>query len=315
MNGKGIKLQDVQIDGNLFLAPLAGVTDVAFRCLARSYGAALTYTEMVSAKGMVYGNEKTEALLKTADNETVTAVQLFGSDAEIFKDAVCLPQIAKFDIIDINMGCPMLKVIKNGDGSALMKNIDGAARVIEACVKFSGKPVTVKFRKGYDAESVNAVEFASMCAQSGASMITVHGRTREDMYGGKCDLDVIGKVAAKVSIPVIGNGDVADRASYEKMLSLGCCGAMIGRAALGRPWIFDEILHGGCKIDRRAVILRHIALMEQHFPERYVVVNMRKHIAWYVKGMHGGIELKRRIFEYKTLNEVKNAITNSDIFS
>lgn len=283
MNIGNVKFADPFIS----LAPLAGYGDIAFRRLCRDFGASLTTTEMVSVKGLVYGNEKTEELLKLAPNETPSCVQLFGSDPEFFTRALELPELAGFDIIDINMGCPVPKVTKCGEGSALMKNIPLAAEIVEACVKAAGgRPVTVKHRLGFGSR-INAVEFASAMYNSGAAAITLHGRTAAEGYSGTADWDMIAKVAAAVKCPVIGNGDVCNEADVARALALGCGGVAIGRGALGNPLVF-----GGKKIPLKEVILKHINYSLNYLGERVAVSTMRKHLCKYFSGVPGTKELK-----------------------
>ncbi len=287
-----MKIGDLKLQSNVLLAPLAGVTDVGFRTIAREFGCALSYTEMVSAKGLKYGSSNTHSLLAVGENEKPCAVQIFGSDPEIMAEII-RSTLGKFDLIDINMGCPMPKIVKNGEGSALMKDLPKAAKVISACVKAASVPVTVKFRKGWDDEHINAVEFAKMCESEGASAVTVHGRTRAQMYEGRSDREIIARVKSEVRIPVIGNGDVFSPEDVFAMLSeTGCDGVMIARGALGRPWIFKELDDPSFVPDRLDVIKRHFAMLEVATGEHFALVNMRKHIAWYIKGIRGASRLK-----------------------
>ena len=235
-----MKIANIEIKNGLFLAPMASVTDKPFRTLCKMLGVGLKYTEMVSVKGLYYKSKKTEQLLDTSEIERPCAVQLFGHEPEIFRSVLKGGVLDKFDIIDINMGCPAPKIVKNGDGSALMKNLDLARDIIKACVESTNKPVTVKFRKGFYKSDDKLVEFAKMCQESGASAITIHPRTREDMFSGSVNLEDIKKVKQNVSIPVIGNGDVVDLETYYKMAKI-CDGVMIGREALKKPEIFFEI--------------------------------------------------------------------------
>ena len=214
-----MKIGNFEFKNNLILAPMAGVTDVAFRSICIDFGADAGVTEMVSAKALSYDNEKTSDLLLTAPNEKIKIVQLFGHEPEIMAKICASSYLDKFDIIDINMGCPAPKIVGNGDGSALMKDIGLARQIVESCVQATNKPITVKFRSGYTKDSINAVEFAKMCEEAGAKAITVHGRTREQMYGGKVDLDIIRSVKHSVSIPVIASGDVVDKESFDYTMS------------------------------------------------------------------------------------------------
>lgn len=237
-----MNISNITIENGLFLAPMAGITDKSFRALCKNFGAGLTTTEMVSVKGLYYNSKNTFKLLEISSCEKPCAVQLFGHEPEIFKAVLKSGVLDKFDIIDINMGCPAPKIVKNGDGSALMKNLDLASQIIKACVASTTKPVTVKFRKGFKKNDDKLIEFAKMCEESGANAITIHPRTREDMFSGTIDLNDIKKVKESVSIPVIGNGDVVDICSYEQMSQV-CDGVMIGRGAFKRPEIFSEIIN------------------------------------------------------------------------
>ena len=302
---KPLTVGSVNLKNNLFLAPLAGYTDIAFRRLCRDYGAGLTATEMVSVRGLCYGNEKTCELLRLADNETPSCVQLFGSDKEFFVRALGLKALEKFDIIDINMGCPMPKITKNGDGSALMKDVKKAAAIVEACAK-TGRNITVKMRIGWD--EINAVEFARAMQDGGAKLVAVHGRTAQMLYGGKADWDVIAAVASALDIPVIGNGDIENTAGAEYALThSGCAGIMIGRGALGQPDIFAR-LTGGDAESLAEIILKHIAYMRENFPERYVVANMRKHLACYLKGVPDTKKLRQDVNAIEDLDLLVNRI-------
>ncbi len=274
------------------LAPLAGYGDVAFRRICRDYGASLTVTEMVSVKGLVYGNEKTECLLRLAPNETPSCVQLFGSEPEYFRKALALPELNKFDIIDVNMGCPVPKVTKCGEGSALMRESERAAEIVAACVESAdGRPVTVKHRLGYSANYINAVRFAEKMQEAGAAAITVHGRTTEQGYSGVADWEKISEVARAVTVPVIGNGDVADFKGVEFALKAGCSGVAIGRGALGKPHVFAE--------EKREpllnIILKHLSYSLEYFPEAVAVRTMRKHLCKYLAGVRGTKELRMQV--------------------
>lgn len=314
---KEIKIKNVTLKNNIFLAPLAGVTDFAFRFLAREFGAGLTYTEMVSAKALSYNNEKTKNLTYLASNENPSAVQLFGSEYDIISDMLLHDSIKPFDIVDINMGCPVNKIVSNGEGSALMKDLNKASKIISSCVKKTDKPITVKFRKGFDENNINGVEFAKMCEDSGASLITVHGRTRQQMYEGKADREYIAKIKNAVNIPVIANGDIDSKESMEDMFNItGCDGVMIGRGSLGRPWIFSELLGNKADIDIPSIINRHIDMLIEVFDERFVVTNMRKHIGWYLKGIRNGKKVKDNINRLLTVKEIKEELQRlkEDIF-
>ncbi|MBR4745198.1 MAG: tRNA dihydrouridine synthase DusB [Clostridia bacterium] len=300
-----MKIGNIEFKNNLILAPMAGVTDVAFRSICISCGADAAVGELISAKALVYQNKKTQEMLVTAPNEKIKIVQLFGSEPEIMAKAVKLPILKKFDIIDINMGCPAPKIVNNGEGSALMNNINLAEQIIRACVNATNKPVTVKFRLGWDEKHINCVEFARMCERAGASAITIHGRTRNMFYSGKADWDMIAKVKNAVSIPVIANGDVCDIDSYNSILSKTNCDAvMIGRATLGNPQVFADIV-GGKKHTKMYYIKRHVKLLRKYYPERFIVAHMRKHFLWYLKGVKGGAEIKAKV---SVSDDVDNSI-------
>ena len=281
-----IKIKNIELKSNLILAPMAGFTDLAFRSACKKYGAGLTVTEMVSAKALSYNNKKTEDLLLTLDDENPKAVQIFGHEPEVMAQACKNPLLQKFDIIDINMGCPAPKIISNGDGSSLLKDIENARKIIEACVNATKKPITVKFRIGFYDDQIVAVEFAKMCEEAGAAAITVHGRTTKQGYSGQVNYDVIRAVKESVSIPVFANGDCRSREDYEKIMKITKAdGVMIGRAAVGCPEIFAEIISGNKpQVDKFEQIKWHYETMLKFYPERYVVLYMRSHLAGYLKG-------------------------------
>ena len=291
-----MKIGNVVFKNNLILAPMAGVTDVAFRSVCIEMGADAGVTEMVSAKALHFENEKTEDLLKTAPNEAIKIVQIFGHEPEIMAKICASKELEKFDIIDINMGCPAPKIVNNGDGSALMKDITLAREIIESCVRATKKPITVKFRSGFDREHINAVEFAKMCESAGAKAITIHARTREQMYGGVVDLDIIKSVKEAVSIPVIASGDIVDKESLERTKAYtGCDAFMIGRGTLGNPAIFAELRDEISSFDRYDLVEKHTQLLRQYFPDRFVSPHMRKHYLWYLKGFSGASAIKVQI--------------------
>ncbi|SEG12591.1 tRNA-U20-dihydrouridine synthase [Caloramator fervidus] len=312
-----MKIGNFITSNNVFLAPMAGVTDKAFRLICKDYGCGMLYTEMVSSKGLYYGSKKTNLLLDIDDKEAPVIVQIFGSDPDIMADmAEQISLNEKVACIDINMGCPAPKIVKNGEGSALMKNPELAYNIVKKVVQKSKKPVSVKIRKGWDAASVNAVEFAKMLEDAGASFIAIHGRTREEMYSGHADWDIIRKVKQSVNIPVIGNGDVVDEESAKKMFEeTGCDAILIGRGALGRPWIFKRInyyLKTGDKLpeitleERFNVILKHLKMAEE-FKGRQGIIEMRKHVAWYLKGLRNSSYVKdivNRLDEREKIEEV-----------
>ena len=297
-----------QLNSPYILAPLAGYTDISFRNICRGYGAGLTYTEMVSAKGLIYGNEKTEDLLRLAPSEVPSAVQIFGSEPDIMAEAI---KRIECDIIDINMGCPVRKIVTNGEGSALMLNPSLASKVISSCVKSSdGRPITVKFRAGFDEEHKNAVEFAKMAEDSGASAITVHGRTREQFYSGVADRELIKEVAEAVSIPVIANGDITSTEDIAYYKDSNVKGFMVGRGAIGRPEIFSILGGVSPKVDKVEQIKLHIEGLLPYLPERVIVNDMKKHVAFYLKGISGIKEIKNAVFGVKSIDELLAILGN-----
>ncbi len=301
-----LKIKNVELKSNLILAPMAGFSDMAFRVMCREFGAGLTVTEMVSAKALSYNNKKTEELLLSLENESPKAVQIFGHEPEVMAEACKNPLLQKFDIIDINMGCPAPKIISNGDGSALLKDIELARKIIEACVEATEKPITVKFRVGFnDGENV-AVEFAKMCEDAGASAITVHGRTTKQGYSGIVDYETIAKVKQAVSIPVFANGDCKSKEDFEKIIeSTKADGVMIGRGALGSPEIFQEIISGKkVQVDKLKQIKWHYETMLKFYPERYVVLYMRSHIAQYLKGEYKNSKALVEILKIDKYDEI-----------
>ncbi len=288
-----MKITDL-FSGNIFLAPMAGFTDAGFRALAKKYGAALTVTEMVSAKALSMNSRISKELLFTADAEKPVAVQLFGHESEVFARVAKSPEIEKFDIIDINMGCPMKKIVANGDGSALMNDPVTASKLISAA-RQSGKFVSVKFRLGICDDS-KAVGFARMCRDSGADMITVHGRTQKQLYSGAADWQAIAKVVKSVGIPVVANGDVESKADYENCLDVtGAYGVAIGRGALGKPYIFSEIIGAEYEFDILQSIKEHIAVLSCYISQKVVANVMKKHICHYVKGIPGSKTLAAKV--------------------
>lgn len=309
-----MKIGKVELESNILLAPMAGVTDKAFRMIVKPFGPALMYTEMVSGKGLFYKSKKTADLLTADESEKPVAVQIFGHDADIMAEIANSALEYGAAVIDINMGCPAPKIVNNGDGCALMKSPETAAKVISAVCRAVDVPVTVKFRAGWDDKSINAVEFAKIAEQSGASAVTVHGRTREQFYSGTADLDIIKAVKAAVKIPVIGNGDIIGGGSAAHMLEYtGCDGIMVGRAAEGNPWIFKEIsayLKDGTVIpppdldERREVALKHLGLLVEFKGEHRGVLEGRKHMAWYFKGVSGGAVLRTALNKAQKYDEM-----------
>lgn len=299
-----MKIGDIEFTSFVSLAPLAGYGDVAFRRLCRDCGASLTVSEMVSVKGLCYGNEKTETLLRLAPNEKPSCVQLFGSDPEFFFRALHLPVLGKFDIIDINMGCPVPKVTKCGEGGALLKDFGRAAEIVRACVEAAnGRPVTVKHRIGYTDDRIVGADFAACMERAGAAAVTVHGRTVAQGYGGRADWRAIADAASAVRIPVIGNGDVTSAADVEKALACGCAGVAIGRGALGRPDVFSAQ-----KSDVRTMVLQHLSYALEYFPPKVAVTTMRKHLCRYLARVPGTKELKATVNRITDADELKEVL-------
>lgn len=314
-----MKIANLEFQNNVFLAPMAGVTDISFRGLCKEMGCGLVYTEMVSAKALYYESQNTKELMRVADEEKPVAIQMFGNDPKImaYVTEKYFNENDDFCIVDINMGCPAPKIVKNGEGSALMKSPWLAYDIVSAVKKVSNKPVTVKFRKGFTADTVNAVEFAKIMEDAGADAIAVHGRTREQMYEGKADWDIIGEVKNKVKIPVIGNGDVftpEDALSLKQLTN--CDGIMVARGSMGNPWIFKQILQ---KISGEEVIypeawekidmaIRHYELSLKYHGEHKAVREMRKHAAWYIKGLKNCTDIKEEINKQNDSEEVRKIL-------
>ncbi|MBO5373530.1 MAG: tRNA dihydrouridine synthase DusB [Lachnospiraceae bacterium] len=312
---KSLQIGNVTLENNLILAPMAGVTDLPFRVLCKEMGAGLICMEMVSAKAILYKNKNTEELMTIDKREHPVSLQLFGSDPEVISEIAKQIEERPFDILDINMGCPVPKVVNNGDGSALMKNPLLAAKIIEKTVKAIKKPVTVKIRKGFDDDHVNAVEMAHIAEECGAAAIAVHGRTREQYYSGKADWDIIRQVKEAVRIPVIGNGDIftgADALAMEKQT--GCDGFMIARGAQGNPWIFKQVAHyleTGEELPKPEMkemvemMLRHAKMLLEFKGDYTGIREMRKHATWYTGGYRNSSKLRARINEIESYEELE----------
>lgn len=312
-----MKIGNIELKNNLILAPMAGVTDLPFRLIVEKFNPGLVCTEMVSSKALFYGDNKTKKLLKTDGEKRPISMQIFGSDVESM--AFAAKYVSDFaDIVDINMGCPAPKVVKNGDGSKLLLDLNKAEEIIKVVVANSKVPVTLKFRKGWDNENIVAVELAKIAERNGISAITIHGRTRDEFYSGKADWDIIKKVKESVNIPVIGNGDVIDEESAKQMLEYTCVdGIMIGRGSMGNPWIFEQIEHylkTGEKLPRPTnqekyeILKEHIELDIREKGENVALNEMRKHIGWYTKNMKDASAFRNEVNHTTSKEELMNKI-------
>lgn len=315
-----MKIGNIQLENNLSLGPMAGVTDLTFRLICKEKQCGLVYTEMVSAKGICYGDKNTEALLKIEEGEKPVSLQIFGSDPECMARAAEKLNKQEHAILDINMGCPTPKIVKNGDGSALMRDPELAGRIVKAVVGATDRPVTVKIRKGWDETQINAVELAQILEANGAQAIAVHGRTREQFYSGKADWDIIRRVKAAVSIPVIGNGDIFSvEDAMQMMTQTNCDGLMVARGAQGNPWIFERIAHyqkTGILLPEPSIeekintALKHMEMIIEEKGEYIGVREMRKHVAWYLKGIRHSAQIRSKINQMNSKEDFRELLLN-----
>lgn len=316
-----MKIRDIDINKTV-LSPMAGVTDLAFRLICKEMGVGLVVTEMVSAKGLYYKDKGTEMLTAIKNEERPISLQIFGSDPDIMSYVIKndLNFRDDIDIIDINMGCPAPKIVKNGDGSALMKDPKLISKILEKCVKVSKKPLTIKIRSGWDKDNINAIEISKIAEESGIDAITVHGRTREMYYTGDADWDIIGEIKSRLKIPVIGNGDIFDSSDAIKMIEYtGCDGVAIGRGAMGNPFLFkgiNNVLSGEKDYsptydEQLKTILLHMDLSCELKGEKIAIKEMRKHIAWYLKGLKNSNEIKNRVNTMESKNKIEDLWKNT----
>ncbi|MEG1751829.1 MAG: tRNA dihydrouridine synthase DusB [Clostridia bacterium] len=301
-----MKIGNHTTTSNVFLAPMAGVSDAGFRAVCTDFGAGLTFCEMISAEGLLRAPNVTQKLLKTTEFEQIKCAQLFGNVPEKFVEAIKSQQLEKFDIIDLNFGCPAPKIVKNKQGSFVLQNPKLVSEIINKCVKSTNKLITAKIRLGY--EKNNVLEIAKICEESGVSMLTVHGRTKTQMFGGEVDYDSIAKVKACLKIPVVGNGNIINESSYKKMLLTGVDAVMIGRGACGNPWIFSQIQNITYQKNVKQTIKKHFEILLKNNNEQNVVMEFRKHLLWYAKGQSSAN--KMQIQQVLTKFDVENVINN-----
>lgn len=296
-------------DNPLFLAPMAGVSDIGFRSVASFFGADATVTEMLSARAMIHNPKKTEYMTLTTDAEKIKIAQIFGHEEDYMKKAVNSPLLAKFDAFDINMGCPAPKIVKNGEGAALMDNLPLAAKIVALCRKQTDKSLSVKFRKGNKAE--NFLDFAKMCEDNGADFVTFHARTVSQGYSGHADYEAIASVKAKLKIPVVGNGDVTDKKSLEEMKSTGVDAVMIGRGAMGKPWIFSDLKGKNISFYKIDIIRQHVNILREHFSESWLKLYIRKHLLWYACDLPLSANLRLQLATCENIDKSLEILENA----
>ncbi len=308
-------IKDIDFSDNpIILAPMAGVSDVGFRALASSFGADATVTEMLSARAMAHNPKKTEYMTLTTDEEKIIIAQIFGHEEDYMQMAVKSPLLSKFQVFDINMGCPAPKIVKNGEGVALMDNLPLASKIISTCKNATDKSLSVKFRKGNKTE--NYLEFGRMCEESGADYVTFHARTAGQGYSGHADYDAIATLKSKLKIPVIGNGDVVDLNSFKEMKSTGVDGVMVGRGAMGKPWIFAELKGKNVEINKFKVVQKHVQILREHFDENWLKLYIRKHLLWYASNLPITASLRMKLATCEKIDDCLEILKNAfDEFS